>query len=580
MTWNRVPGVTLREYLAEAVARDFADAELTRREALKRLGLLGLSTTAAGALLAAWSRDNRESAKTARERTAAPVLASATAPAPPADIVNGRGAWRIIEWGGSDALFVDAEFWHKRGWGGYAVGFGSFRGYGGVTNFRGTTAVGTKGRAFQVQRWIEGVGLDRGGMSFPDRCHQHGCEAYIGGYYYVSQRVANGLSAFDWWSDAAHAELASKFSGLAAMCQLTGMDGLKADTETADSAWALDYVGNTHTDQQNRDRVRTWGFEVGKAVHQAFPSCKILVYHWSTVEGYWDRFFYHDGATNLITAFWLGWIEAMATYGSNESRFINTDAGFYKPSMQSPGAQLEAAAKLTTQGGIAWLSRNVAPTAWDKVCDRIDITHFIWAGTDNRDNPAKFYHHTGEPAFANQHAVYRRLSMGSRRANYTQSSDASQTGRGPGPGGYCWINHTTPDPTCNLKNNWYIVNPSNPPGGHGPGILAGASRAFVSTTPPTITQTGKVNNGNGTFTLTGVAYHLDGIRCVRGYVHPHTTARVGAQMTFNPRGGTRTTDYNVATQDFTITVNGTPGEYLMLTAVSIHDQEHSIRVQL
>ena len=40
--------MALREYLAEEVALDFADARLTRREALKRLALLGLSTTAAG----------------------------------------------------------------------------------------------------------------------------------------------------------------------------------------------------------------------------------------------------------------------------------------------------------------------------------------------------------------------------------------------------------------------------------------------------------------------------------------------------------------------------------------------------
>ena len=51
----------LREYLAEKVALDFANAQLTRREALKRLGLLGLSVTAAGALLAPESAATAES---------------------------------------------------------------------------------------------------------------------------------------------------------------------------------------------------------------------------------------------------------------------------------------------------------------------------------------------------------------------------------------------------------------------------------------------------------------------------------------------------------------------------------------
>ena len=44
--------MALRRYLQEEVALDFVDGQLTRREALQRLGLLGLSITAAGALLA------------------------------------------------------------------------------------------------------------------------------------------------------------------------------------------------------------------------------------------------------------------------------------------------------------------------------------------------------------------------------------------------------------------------------------------------------------------------------------------------------------------------------------------------
>ncbi|HEX6312048.1 MAG TPA: dienelactone hydrolase family protein, partial [Acidimicrobiia bacterium] len=43
----------MRDYLVEEVALDFGDALLTRREALRRLGLLGLSATGAAALLAA-----------------------------------------------------------------------------------------------------------------------------------------------------------------------------------------------------------------------------------------------------------------------------------------------------------------------------------------------------------------------------------------------------------------------------------------------------------------------------------------------------------------------------------------------
>ena len=43
----------LQQYLAEEVAEDLADGIITRREAMRRLGLLGLTAAAAASLLAA-----------------------------------------------------------------------------------------------------------------------------------------------------------------------------------------------------------------------------------------------------------------------------------------------------------------------------------------------------------------------------------------------------------------------------------------------------------------------------------------------------------------------------------------------
>ena len=51
-------------------------------------------------------------------------------------------------------------------------------------------------------------------------------------------------------------------------------------------------------------------------------------------------------------------------------------------------------------------------------------------------------------------------------------------------------------------------------------MKAAASRKPVDTTPPTITADTPVQHADGTFTVTGSAFHRDGIRCVRGYVHP------------------------------------------------------------
>jgi carboxymethylenebutenolidase len=67
--------MALRDYLVGEVAEDYSDGVLTRREALRRLGLLGLSATAAGALLAACS-----------PASPAPESGSAPTGAPPATV--------------------------------------------------------------------------------------------------------------------------------------------------------------------------------------------------------------------------------------------------------------------------------------------------------------------------------------------------------------------------------------------------------------------------------------------------------------------------------------------------------------
>jgi carboxymethylenebutenolidase len=61
----------LQRYLAEEVAEDHADGIITRREAMRRLGLLGLGATAAGTLLAACgSNADASSTSTAATTTA------------------------------------------------------------------------------------------------------------------------------------------------------------------------------------------------------------------------------------------------------------------------------------------------------------------------------------------------------------------------------------------------------------------------------------------------------------------------------------------------------------------------------
>jgi carboxymethylenebutenolidase len=67
--------VSHEQYLAEEIGLDFSDGIITRREALRRLGLLGMSTVAATSLLAACSKQETPSG-------ASSPSASASAPSP------------------------------------------------------------------------------------------------------------------------------------------------------------------------------------------------------------------------------------------------------------------------------------------------------------------------------------------------------------------------------------------------------------------------------------------------------------------------------------------------------------------
>jgi carboxymethylenebutenolidase len=85
----------MRDYLADEIASDYGDALLTRREALRRLGLLGLSSSAALALLAACGGgggdDKSKGAGTSTRAPAAPPsVETVRFPGPRGEL---QGAW-------------------------------------------------------------------------------------------------------------------------------------------------------------------------------------------------------------------------------------------------------------------------------------------------------------------------------------------------------------------------------------------------------------------------------------------------------------------------------------------------------
>ncbi len=446
------------------------EAEPTRREALKRLGLLGLGLVGAGSTEFAFAE--HAAAGTTRVLD---VVARA-APQPPPDVVDGYGAWRMIDWGNAYEAFVDVPLWKSRGWGGFSAGIDRDG-----QDFTPSSKLGTKDPAYEFQRFIEG----EDGNSLPKRSHAQGCEAYIGSSWSDAKLRADDMPPWgDWFDDGTRADVAAKFGRLASFCKWIGIDGLSADAELG--AWdSTDYPGNTHSADETRDQAHSWGLAIGTAILTAHPTAKLLVYYWNPPGGWEDTFVYgQKGAKSPMTAFWLGYLEAMAKQGNARSRFVVVDAFFYKPTPQVSGASLANALKFHTQGSIAWLSQHLPPDVWNEVCDRIDISLFSWAGTDSND--AGFYKHTGEPEFADQLALFRKYSMGSRRANFTVEG---------APDRYCWLDHTHPAPQnkdrqYDQANNWYVVDkesgPNDAPGGHLPGLRAAARRKPIDTKPPTL----------------------------------------------------------------------------------------------
>jgi len=75
--------MALESYIIEETALDCADGLLTRREALRRLGLMGLTSATAAALLAACGDDDEEAASTSAPATSASGSAAAQPTTPP-----------------------------------------------------------------------------------------------------------------------------------------------------------------------------------------------------------------------------------------------------------------------------------------------------------------------------------------------------------------------------------------------------------------------------------------------------------------------------------------------------------------
>src|SRR5688572_30562992 len=92
----------LQRYLAEEVAEDHVDGIITRREALRRLGLLGLGMSTAASLLESFGANANAAAPRPAARAATPTRVHAAVATEAITFVgpNGRtllGAWAEAE---------------------------------------------------------------------------------------------------------------------------------------------------------------------------------------------------------------------------------------------------------------------------------------------------------------------------------------------------------------------------------------------------------------------------------------------------------------------------------------------------
>jgi carboxymethylenebutenolidase len=94
--------VELRRYVAEEIATDCADGLISRREALRRLSLIGLSAVTAGAVLAACGGDDTSTPTTTTSQTSGPT---------PTAIAPGAGGANVesITFSGRHGVFEAAR---------------------------------------------------------------------------------------------------------------------------------------------------------------------------------------------------------------------------------------------------------------------------------------------------------------------------------------------------------------------------------------------------------------------------------------------------------------------------------------
>jgi carboxymethylenebutenolidase len=92
----------LQRYLAEEIAEDHVDGIITRREALRRLGLLGLGMAAASSLLAGFAADTAAAGRAPAVRAVRPTVLQAAGATEPITFVGPKGRTLLGAWAAAE----------------------------------------------------------------------------------------------------------------------------------------------------------------------------------------------------------------------------------------------------------------------------------------------------------------------------------------------------------------------------------------------------------------------------------------------------------------------------------------------
>jgi hypothetical protein len=190
------------------------------------------------------------------------------------------------------------------------------------------------------------------------------------------------------------------------------------------------------------------------------------------------------------------------------------------------------------------------------------------------------YYHTDAGSFQQQVDLARQYGMGSRSVLYTYGGTLED---------YTFVDYWHRAPTRGDVNNYFIVNPSNPPGGHLPALASIKNRTNpINTQAPTISRysdgalnlADMTNLGGGIWRIGVRVAHPNGVRGATTFNRTTNPTLSGdgvkAKPVWDQGGGSATGNLGNAFMRCQMDVAASPGDRIFVFGYSVHDQRRGI----